>query len=101
MQSGKEYRTHSSYHGNSKVAKILQRSDTNTYQVHLMTFTAKGVPKRDLCVYLTENEYEELEKIIPQINECLENAYNQSKKTFLTAYQWILIEWVLINRNRT
>ena len=58
------------FHGNNKVAKILQRSDTNTYQVHLMTFTAK----RDLCVYLTENEYEELEKIIPQINECLENA---------------------------
>ena len=25
------------YHGNSKVAKILQRSDTNTYQVHLMS----------------------------------------------------------------
>ena len=46
------------YHGNSKVAKILQRSDSN-YQVHLMTFTAKGAPKRDLCVYLTENEYEE------------------------------------------
>ena len=76
------------YHGNSKVAKILQRSDTDTYQVHLMTFTAKGAPKRDLCVYLTENEYEELEKIIPQINKCLENAYKQSKKTFLTAYQW-------------
>ena len=79
------------YHGNNKVANILQRSDTNTYQVHLMTFTAKGAPKRDLCVYLTENEYEELEKIIPQINECLENAYPQSKKTFLTAYQWILV----------
>ena len=79
------------YHGNSKVAKVLQRSESNTYQVHLMTFTAKGAPKRDLCVYLTENEYEELEKIIPQINECLENAIPQSKKTFLTAYQWALV----------
>ena len=39
------------YHGNSKVAKVLQRSESNnTYQVHLMTFTAKGAPKRDLCV---------------------------------------------------
>ena len=65
------------YHGNSKVAIILQRSDTNTYQVHLMTIATKDAPKRDLCVYLTENEYEELEKIIPQINECLENAYPQ------------------------
>ena len=41
------------YHGNRKVAKVLHRSDTNTYQVHLMTFTAKGAPQRDLCVYLT------------------------------------------------
>ena len=53
------------YHGNNKVAKVLLRSDTNTYQVHLMTFTAKGAPKRDLCVHLTENEYEESEKLIP------------------------------------
>ena len=81
------------YHGNSKVAKVLQRGKSNTYQVHLMTFTARGAPKRDLCVYLTENEYEELEKIIPQINECLENAVPQSKKTFLTAYQWALVPY--------
>ena len=54
------------YHGNRKVAKVLHRSDTTAYQVHLMTFTAKGVPKRDLCVFLTEKEYEELEKLIPQ-----------------------------------
>ena len=81
------------YHGNSKVATVLQRSDTNTYQVHLMTFTAKGSPKRDLCVYLTHKEYEELEKIIPQINECLENASPQTKKTFCTAYQWILVPY--------
>ena len=46
---------------------------------------------RETCVYLTENEYEELEKIIPQINECLKNAVPQSKKTFLTAYQWALV----------
>ena len=81
------------YHGNCKVTKVLQRSESKTYQVHLMTFTAKGAPKRDLCVYLTENEYEELEKIIPQINECLENAVLQSKKTFLTAYQWALVPY--------
>ena len=50
------------YHGNNKVAKVLNRSYIHTYQVHLMTFTAKGAPKRGLCVYLTENEYEELKK---------------------------------------
>ena len=48
-------------------------------------FTAKGAPKRDLCVYLTENEYEELEKLIPQINKFLDNA--------VTAYQWILVPY--------
>ena len=43
------------YHRNSKVAKILQRSDTNTYQVHLMTLTAKDdmeveeTSKEDTC----------------------------------------------------
>ena len=50
-------------------------------------------PKRDLCVYLTQKEYEELEKIIAQINECLENASPQTKKTFHTAYQWILVPY--------
>ena len=65
MQSENEYRTSFLYRGNSKVAKVLQRSDSNTYQVHLMTFTTKGAPKRDLCVYLTESEYEELVKNHP------------------------------------
>ena len=75
------------------MAKVLHRSDINTYQVHLMTFTAKGAPKRDLCVYLTENEYEELEKLIPQINKFLDNAAPQTKKSFLAAYQWILVPY--------
>ena len=74
------------YHGNRKVAKVLHRSDTTAYQVHLMTFTAKGAPKRDLCAYLTEKEYEELEKLIPQINEFLDNTVPQTKKTFMKAY---------------
>ena len=55
------------YNGNRKVDKVLHRSDTTAYQVHLITFTAKGAPKRDLCAYLTEKEYEELEKLIPQL----------------------------------
>ena len=63
------------YHGNRNMAKVLHRSDTTAYQVHLMTFTAKGAPKRDLCVYLTEKEYEEFEKSIPRINEFLDNTF--------------------------
>ena len=81
------------YHGNRKVAKVLHRSDTTAYQVHLMTFTAKDVTKRDLCVYLTEKEYEELEKLIPQINEFLDNTVLQTKKTFMKAYQWTLVPY--------
>ena len=81
------------YHGNRKVAKVLHKSDTAAYQVHLMTFTAKGVPKRDLCVYLTEKEYKELEKLIPQINEFLDSTAPQTKKTFIKAYQWTLVSY--------
>ena len=46
-----------------------------------------------MCVYLTENEYEELEKLIHQINTFLDNAAPQTKKCFLTAYQWILVPY--------
>ena len=46
-----------------------------------------------MCVYLTENEYEELEKLILQINKFLDNAVPQAKKCFLTAYQWILVPY--------
>ena len=40
------------YHGNSKVAIVVHR-DNGSYQVHLMTYSAKGSPRRYLCVYLT------------------------------------------------
>ena len=50
------------YHGNSKVAIVVHR-DNGTYQVHLMTYSAKRSPRRDLCVYLTQEEYEALEII--------------------------------------
>ena len=68
------------YHRNRKVAKVLHRIDTTANQVHLMTFTAKGAPKRDLCVYLTEKECEELEKLITQINEFLDNTFPKQRK---------------------
>ena len=56
-----------------------------------MTFTAKGVPKRDLCVYLTEKEYEELERLIPQINEFLDSTVPQTKKTTCCGMTWRLM----------
>ena len=59
------------YHGNSKVAIVVHR-DNGSYQVHLMTYSAKGSPRRDLCVHLTQEEYEALENYIPDINHAIE-----------------------------
>ena len=59
------------YHGNNKVAIVVHRGN-GSYQVHLMTCSAKGSPRRDLCVYLTQEEYEALENHIPDINHAIE-----------------------------
>ena len=42
---------------------------------------------------MTEKEYEELEKLIPQINEFLDSTVPQTKKTFMKAYQWTLMSY--------
>ena len=59
------------YHGDSKVAVVVHR-DNGSYQVLLMTYSAKGSPRGDLCVYLTQEEYEALENHIPDINHAIE-----------------------------
>ena len=51
---------------------IVVHRDNGSYQVHLMTYSAKGLPRRDLCVYLTQEEYEALENHIPDINHAIE-----------------------------
>ena len=51
---------------------IVVHRDNGSYQVHLMTYSAKGSPRRDLCVYLTQEEYEALESHIPDINHAIE-----------------------------
>ena len=51
---------------------IVVHRDNESYQVHLMTYSAKGSPRRDLCVYLTQEEYEALENHIPDINHAIE-----------------------------
>ena len=68
------------YYGNSKVAIAVHR-DNGTYQVHLMTYST-----RDLCVYLTQEEYEALESHIPDINHAIElitPSTSTNKKPFL------------------
>ena len=44
-------------------------------------------------MYLTEKEYQELENLIPQINEFLDSTFPQTKKTFMKAYQWTLVSY--------
>ena len=82
------------YHANSKVAIVVHR-DNGSYQVHLMTYSAKGSPRGDLCVYLTQEEYEALENHIPDINHAIElNAPSTSsnkKSLLLCSYKWKII----------
>ena len=63
---------------------IVVHRDNGSYQVHLMTYSAKGSPRRDLCVYLTQEEYEALENHIPDINHAIEltsPSASSNKKT--------------------
>ena len=53
------------YHGNSKVAIVVHR-DNGSYQVHLIIYSAKRSPRRDLCVYLLKKDMK-LWRIIFQI----------------------------------
>ena len=83
------------YHGNSKVAIVVHRKETETYQVHLMTYSAKGSSRRDLCVYLTQEEYESLERHIPDINHTIEittpSTSSNKKPLLLCSYKWKII----------
>ena len=78
------------YLGNSKVAIVVHR-DNGSYQVHLMTYSAKGSPRRDLCVYLTQEEYEALENHIPDINHAIElitlSTSSNKKPLLLCSYK--------------
>ena len=82
------------YHRNSKVAIVVHR-DIGSYQVHLMTYSAKGSPRRDLCVYLTQEEYEALESHIPDINHAIEittpSTSSNKKPLLLCSYEWKII----------
>ena len=51
---------------------IVVHRDNGSYQVHLMTYSAKGSPRRDLCVYLTQEEFEALENHISDVNHAIE-----------------------------
>ena len=74
---------------------IVVHRDNGSYQVHFMTYSAKGSPRRDLCVYLTQEEYEALENHIPDINHAIELIIpgTSSNKTplLLCSYKWKII----------
>ena len=55
----------------------------------MCTYTLKGIVRTDLCIYLNEEEYAELEKCIGQINQWIEKIV-PSKMTVLKGYVWKL-----------
>ena len=77
------------YHANTKVVKVLTR-ESGKYSVHLLTYTLKGIVRKDLCVYLNQKQYGELEKCIDQINQWIEKVVPSKKKTVLKGYVWKL-----------
>ena len=68
---------------------IFVHRDNGSYQV---TYSAKGSPRRDLCVYLTQKEYEALENHIPDINHAIElitpSTSSNKKPLLLCSYKW-------------
>ena len=60
-----------------------------------MTYSAKGSPRRDLCVYLNQEEYESLERHIPDINHTIEittpSTSSNKKQLLLCSYKWKII----------
>ena len=63
--------------------------------IKFMTYSAKGSPRRDLCVYLTQEEYEALENHIPDINHAIEtitpSTSSNKKPLLLCSYKWKII----------
>ena len=56
------------YHANTKVVKAL-KGDNGKYSIHLLMHSLKGKVRMDLCVYLNEEEYKNLEDSISEINQ--------------------------------
>ena len=60
-----------------------------------MTYSAKGSPRRDLYVYLTQEKCEALESHIPDINHAIElttpSTSTNKKPLLLWSYMWKII----------
>ena len=77
------------YHANSKVVQVVYYNGAP--QVHLMTFSAKGSARRELCVYLTRAEFNNLEKVLPELTNRIINTVDSSRVGFMRAYKWKVI----------
>ena len=74
---------------------IVVHRDNGSYQVHLMTYSTNRLPRRDLCVYLTQEEYDALENHIRDINHAIElitlSTSSNKKPLLLCSYKWKII----------
>ena len=60
------------YHANTKVVKAL-KGDNGKYSIHFLTHSLKGKVRMDLCIYLNEEEYNNLEPSISEINQWIQD----------------------------
>ena len=60
------------YHANTKVVKAL-KGDNGKYNIPLLMHSLKGKMQTDLCIYLNEEEYNNLEHSISEINQWIQD----------------------------
>ena len=60
------------YHANTKVVKAL-KGDNRKYSMYLLMHSLKGKVRMDLCIYLNEEEYNNLEHSISEINQWIQD----------------------------
>lgn len=59
--------------------------------VNFLSFTSKGKTISERCVYLSESEYEELDKVSFEITTTLMELVPHAKKSILQVHRWVLI----------
>ena len=83
------------YHANKKVVKALKRYN-GKYSIHLLTHSLKGRVRKDLCVYLNDEEYKKLEDSIGEIYQWIEDFGIPTHKKMYSKCTQYLTSFLLI-----
>ena len=60
------------------------------YVVKLLTLNNKGTQRTELCVFLSSEEFQALEKVMDDLNEDMDEAVPSGKKTMVKGYTWVV-----------